>query len=119
MSENTIPTEPRVDHAFRCVECDHRWYYTRARCPECGHAEAEAFELDTGEVVASTTVAVTPDDVRSPNPLGLVRFGGVQLIAQLVDESIAVGDTVEFAGEYELRDGDESRGPRLRAVGDE
>lgn len=118
MSEHTttVPAEPPVDHAFRCANCDHRWYYTRARCSECGHGKSSTFELGTAEVVATTTVEVTPEDVRSPNPLALVSFGDVQLTAQLVDQSISVGDAVEFADQYWLRDGDESTKPRLTAV---
>ncbi|MFT4946260.1 MAG: putative OB-fold protein [Natronomonas sp.] len=105
-----------VDHAFVCPACDHRWYYTRARCPECAHDEPSTYELGTGDVVATTTVEVTPPDVRSPNRLGLVRFEAVQLIAQLEGEEVSVGDTVEFTGEYQLRDGQEFTGPRLSPV---
>ena len=110
--------EPPVDHAFVCSACDNRWYYTRARCPDCGHDDPSTYELGTGAVVSTTTVEVTPPDVRSPNRLGLVRFDGVQLIAQLEGETVAVGDTVEFAGEYGLRDGEEFRAPRLSPVTD-
>lgn len=117
-NNESTPTEPSVDQAFACDECDHRWYYTRSRCPVCRSGDISTYELGTGEVVQTTTAEVTPGDVRSPNWLALVRFDDVQVILQLDDGDITAGDTVEFAGEYRLRKGDTVSQPRLTAVRD-
>ena len=105
-----------VDVAFVCAECDRRWYYTRSRCPDCHGNEISTYRLEEGELIAWTESAVTPPDVRSPNYLGLARFGSVQLIAQLRDDSASVGDSVTFAGEYRLRNDDDLEQPRLTLV---
>ena len=105
-----------VDRAFRCTDCGRRWYYQRRRCPDCSGTDATTYALETGVLVAVTSVETTPPDVRSPNRLGLARFDGVQLIAQLADEALSVGDAVEFAGAYRLRDEQERSRPRLSAV---
>lgn len=107
--------------AFRCESCDGRWYYTRPFCPDCGSEDVTTYSLDTGVLLAKTTVHVTPDDVREPNELGLVRFdSGVQVIAQLGDATLSVGDGVAFEGEHVLRGGSEEPvvGPRLVAADD-
>lgn len=110
-----------VDHAFVCESCATRWYYTRERCPDCGAEDASTERLRTGRVLATTTVHATPPDVRTTNLLGLVRFDDVTLIAQLADDSIEVGDPVEFGEPTVLRDGDPpTEGPRLvRSPADE
>jgi len=105
-----------VDEAFVCAACGRRWYYTRERCPDCGGAEASTYALGEGELLAVTVTHVTPPDVRSPNALGLARFGDVRLIAQLTDADAAPGDRVTFGGAHRLRDGDARRRPRLVAV---
>lgn len=110
-----LTEDPPVDQAFRCESCAHRWYYTRGSCPECRSDDLSTVELGVGEVIGTTTVAVTPPDVREPNRLALAQFGDIQLIAQLTAE-VAVGDQVEFSGEYELRDGGEKRAPRLTPI---
>lgn len=107
--------DPAVDEAFVCEACGERWYYTRVRCPDCGSDAVGTYELDAGEVLAVTEVAVTPPDVRSPNRLGLVSFDGVRLIAQLDDEATS-GDSVAFAGRHRLRTSDDSEQPRLTTV---
>ncbi|MXR52953.1 hypothetical protein GRX03_15240 [Halovenus sp. WSH3] len=109
-------TGVRVDEAFRCEQCGATWYYDKHHCPVCASHEYGTTELDRGEVLSRTTVEMTPPDVRSPNDLALVRFGDVQLIAQLADDGVSTGDTVEFAGEYRLREGDDKTRPRLRKV---
>lgn len=111
-ADETIP----VDHAFSCENCGHRWYYTRSRCPNCAKNEVETYKLSHGELVVRTEVSMTPPDVRSPNALGLVRFGDLTLIAQLADDVAEVGSRVTFTGEHRLRDGDEFMGPRLTSV---
>ena len=105
-----------VDRAFRCADCGREWYYQRRRCPDCSGTEATTYALGTGELVAVTTVEMTPPDVRSPNRLGLARFDDVQVIAQLTDEALSRGDAVAFAGAYRLRDGQERLRPRLAAA---
>lgn len=105
-----------VDRAFRCADCGRRWYYHRRRCPDCSGTDATTYELGTGELVAVTSVEMTPPDVRSPNRLGLARFDGVRLIAQLADETLSPGDIVAFAGAHRLRDGQEELRPRLTAA---
>lgn len=105
-----------ADAAFVCNGCDRRWYYTRGRCPDCHGNDISTYRLGEGELIAWTESAVTPPDVRSPNYLGLARFGSVQLIAQLRDDSASVGDSVTFDGEYRLRDGDDLDQPRLTLV---
>ncbi|WP_226007082.1 Zn-ribbon domain-containing OB-fold protein [Natrinema salinisoli] len=105
-----------VDRAFVCDDCGHCWYYDRHRCSECAGQSFSTYELDTGEVIAKTTVEMTPPDIRSPNYLGLARFDGVQVIAQLADDAVSVGDTVEFAGEHQLRAEQRTEKPRLTAV---
>ena len=119
MTEAHAPSESTaipVDRAFVCDDCGNRWYYTRNRCPDCRGDAISTYELADGELLAWTDVAVTPADVRSSNRLGLARFGDVQLIAQVSDDEISVGDRVEFAGAYRLRDGDETTQPRLTTV---
>ena len=105
-----------VDQAFVCEDCGSRWYYDRYRCPDCAGKEHSLYELGTGELVAVTTVEMTPADVRSPNPLGLARFGDVQLLAQLDDETLEAGDPVEFAGAYRLRHDSDETQPRLTSA---
>lgn len=107
--------DPAVDEAFVCEACGERWYYTRVRCPACGSDAVETEELDTGEVLTVTEVAVTPPDVRSPNRLGLVSFDGVRLVGQLGDEASS-GDTVAFTGAHRLRTSDDREQPRLTSV---
>jgi uncharacterized OB-fold protein len=105
-----------ADAAFVCDDCGRRWYYTRGRCPDCQSDSVSTYQLTEGELIARTDIAVTPDDVRSPNPVGLVRFDDVQLIAQLADDSVSVGDRVAFAGAHRLRADDETEQPRLTPV---
>jgi len=110
------PETPHAGEAFVCETCGARWYYTRHRCPDCGETAVATYALGEGELLAVTEVHVTPPDVRSPNHLGLARFDGVQLVAQLVDGSGAVGDTVAFDGEHELRGRRLGSHPRLRVL---
>ena len=106
-----------VDEAFVCEHCGHRWYYTRSNCPNCRRDRVTTYTLGEGTLIAVTSVVMTPPDVRSPNPLGIARFGEVQVVGQLAQEA-AVGDRVTFAGAYRLRDGDEETNPRLTVVTD-
>ncbi|NGM70667.1 hypothetical protein G6M89_16920 [Natronolimnobius sp. AArcel1] len=116
-TSSPVPDPLPVDHAFVCDACDRRWYYTRQHCPSCGACEWSTYELEAGELLAWTDVAVTPNDVRSPNRIALVRFDdGVQLLAQATDDPMEIGDRVTFAGSYRLRDGGRADAPRLRPV---
>ncbi|GAA0724862.1 putative OB-fold protein [Halorubrum trapanicum] len=109
-----------ADHAFVCDDCGRRWYYDRRSCPDCGRssADASAVRLETGAVVATTTVETTPPDVRAPNHLALIRFDGVRLIAQAADGDLSPGDSVRFDGSHRLREGRDRTDPRLVAVED-
>ena len=109
-----------ADRAFVCEDCGHRWYYDRRRCPECGRGaeSAATVPLETGEVVATTTVETTPPDVRAPNHLALARFDEVRLIAQAVDGNLTPGDAVRFDGSHRLREERDRTDPRLVAVDD-
>ncbi|MDF9745937.1 hypothetical protein [Natrinema salsiterrestre] len=69
-------------------------------------------------MAAKTTVEMTPPDIRLPNYLVLARFGGVQVIAQLADDTVSVDDAVEFAGKHRLRAEQRTEKPRLTAVED-
>jgi uncharacterized OB-fold protein len=118
---STNKTASTLARGSRCIDCERRWYYTRPFCPDCGSRDVEPFDLGDGELVARTVVHVTPDDVPSPNTLGIARFeGDVQLIAQLTDPSLEPGDVVRLEGEYALRGNETSlvHGPRLRPVDD-
>ena len=110
----------RADRAFVCDDCGRRWYYDRRRCPGCGRSSVEAstVRLETGAVVATTTVETTPPDVRAPNHLALVRFDEIRLIAQAADGDPSPGDAVRFDGSHRLRDGRDETDPRLVAVDD-
>ena len=114
MASESPPADVPVDHAMVCQSCDARWYYSRRRCPACHSTAFASYPLGTGELLAITTVHVTPSGVRSPNRLGLVRFDdGVSLIAQLTG-SPAVGDRVAFEDLVVLRDGEDPVvGPQL------
>ncbi|WP_241981479.1 hypothetical protein [Halorubrum sp. GN11_10-6_MGM] len=109
-----------ADRAFACDDCGRRWYYDRRRCPDCGRSSADAstVPLETGEVVATTTVETTPPDVRAPNHLALARFDEVQLIAQAAAGDLSPGDAVRFEGSHRLRESRDRTDPRLVAVDD-
>lgn len=100
--------------ATACRDCGEAWAYDRVRCPVCGGRDFEERILGDGVLVATTVSRVTPPGVREPNPLGIARFGDVQLTAQLAADDLEPGDDVVLAGDYELRDGD--RGPRLESA---
>lgn len=99
-----------------CAECETRSYYAGSRCPACGgRTERVDEDLGRGELVAVTTVHVTPPGVPSPNRLGVARFDGdVQVLAQLADD-LDAGDTVALRGDEALDESGETRGPRLHA----
>jgi len=97
--------------ATACVDCGEAWAYDRVRCPSCGGRDFESRTLGEGELVATTVSRVTPPGVREPNPLGVARFGDMQVTAQLADDDLEAGDEVALAGDHELREGE--RGPRL------
>lgn len=107
----------RADHAYQCIECDCRWYYTRPTCLECGSDTIETYDLDVGTVASVTIVHATPEGVRSPNRLALARFDGVGVLAQVADsvDELVAGNEVRFAGDHVLRetDADVITGPRL------
>ena len=115
-------SSPRAaaDEAYVCTDCDERWFYARARCPDCGGGDHATYELGVGRLRATTTSVVTPPDVRDENPLGLAEFdGGVTVLAQLPTGEARpdVDDAVVLTGSVRLRDG--VRGARLHAVGED
>ena len=99
-----------------CTDCEERWYYSRALCPACGAAETRRTPVGTGTLVATTTARITPEGVRTENPLGLASFPhDVNVLAQLTVEDAqrpVVGDEVRLVGDHRLRDGVE--GPRIQ-----
>ena len=127
-ADTDVPADPDVsadrdvpaDHAFVCDDCRHRWYYDRRRCPACGRGaeSAATVPLETGEVVATTTVETTPPDVRTPNHLALARFDEVRLIGQAAAGDLSPGDAVRFEGAHRLREGRDRTDPRLVAADD-
>lgn len=104
--------------AYLCEYCSNRWYYDRARCPECNGDSSKTYELDTGTLLATTTAHITPPTVRDENVLGLAEFNNsVTVIAQIATtehDLPDVGDTVTFTGDYHLRDS--VTGPRLQPL---
>lgn len=72
---------------------------------ECGSKEWKKREPGIGELLAVTTVHVSPKGVREPNRLGLVKFEGANLIAQVGKEP-SVGDDVKLDDGNVLREGD-------------
>ncbi|QLG63854.1 Zn-ribbon domain-containing OB-fold protein [Halorarum salinum] len=104
--------------AFECDDCGRRTFYAKRRCPDCGGDAWGEVDPGTGELLATTTVHVTPDGVREPNDIGLAAFpGGANVVAQL-GADLAVGDAVRLAGDHELRRGEDGalRGGRLVAA---
>ena len=103
------------DQSFDAHRCPngHLSYPGHTRCPDCGEKQTETVDLAdrTATVVTWTTSNATPPGVREPNPLGIARFGEVQLTAQLADDDLEPGEDVVLSGDYELREGE--RGPRL------
>ncbi|AHG01220.1 hypothetical protein HALLA_02260 (plasmid) [Halostagnicola larsenii XH-48] len=114
--KNPMAGSDGIDRAFECESCSNRWYYTRARCTDCGSTAFETYPLETGRVMATTTVHATPPGVRAPNRLALVQFdGGIRLIAQVRGPPVSSGDSVEFGDIVTLRAGDSaSAGPSLQ-----
>ncbi|MFO8114778.1 MAG: OB-fold domain-containing protein [Halorubrum sp.] len=103
---------------LECRDCGRRTYYEKHRCPECDGSAFDGVPAGTGELIAVTTVHVTPDGVREPNALGLASFpGGASVIAQL-DGELSVGDAVRLVGDRELRVTEDGplRGVRIAAA---
>jgi len=100
---------------LECADCGRRSFYSKRRCLDCGSDDLVDAPAGDGELLATTTVHVTPEGVREPNALGLAAFsGGANVVAQLADAA-AVGDTVRLSGERDLRTTDDGvlRGCRL------
>lgn len=105
---------------LECTNCGCRTFYEKRCCLECGNDSWTEREPGTGELLAITTVHVSPDGVPEPNRLGLARFeGGANLVAQLGSD-LTVGDTIELDDENMLRDSGTGirTGPRLISAGD-
>ncbi|MDS0476907.1 OB-fold domain-containing protein [Natrinema sp. 1APR25-10V2] len=98
-----------------CTDCGNCTFYEKRRCLECGNSSWIEREPGTGELLAITTVHVSPDGVPTPNLLGLAQFEDeVNLVGQL-ESDLAVGDPVKLDTGRTLRDnGNKTRtGPRL------
>lgn len=108
-----------MSRALECEACGRRTFYEKRRCPDCGSDDLVETLPGTGELLAVTTVHVTPEGVREPNELGLAAFpGDANVVAQLGD-SLSVGDSVALDGDHELRRRDDGAlvGARLVAAG--
>jgi uncharacterized OB-fold protein len=93
-----------------CRHCGRRSFYRKSYCPNCGHEEVSTLDPGDGELLATTTVTVTPNGVREPNRLGIAKFaGGANMIAQLGDESLSVGDSVRLEEDCVLREGEKGQ----------
>lgn len=107
-----------MTHVFECSVCGRHTFYEKKHCHACGNDEFGERDPGTGELLSVTRVHVTPDGVREPNSLGLVRFeNGANLIAQLGGD-LAVGDTVTLDADCQLRQDQTGihTGPRVVAV---
>ena len=109
-----------VGHAYRCLTCDHRWYYTKLACPNCRNDNIETYKLDAGVAESITIVHATPKGVRSPNRLAIARFDGIGVVAQVADTDprLTAGDSVRFADGFVLKETDSEKitGSRLIAI---
>lgn len=93
-----------MSELIECVACGRRSFYEKRRCLECGASTFETVVAGTGELLSVTTVHVTPDGVREPNVLGLAAFeGGANVIAQLDDPTLQIGDAVRLTPDRALR----------------
>lgn len=91
-----------------CTNCGNCTFYEKYRCLECGNSSWIKREPGTGELLAITTVHVSPDGVSTPNLLGLAQFeDGANFVGQL-ESDLTVGDSVKLDTGRILRD-DENR----------
>lgn len=108
-----------MSRALECSACGRRSFYDKRRCLDCGSDTFEEVDPGTGELLAVTTVEVTPDGVREPNVLGIAAFDGdANVVAQLDDPAaVDVGDSVRLDGDHDLRQAEDGPivGPRLVA----
>ncbi len=98
-----------------CTDCGNRTFYEKQRCLECGNSSWIERDPGTGEILAITTVHVSPDGVSTPNLLGLVQFeDGVNFVGQL-ESNLTVGDRVKLDTGSILRENENGTkiGPRL------
>lgn len=96
---------------LECTDCGRRTFYEKRYCTECGNGEWNEREPGTGELLAVTTVHVSPDGVRKPNRLGVAQFEGQANLTAQVESDLDVGDRIRIDGENALRDGED--GPRV------
>lgn len=89
----------------QCADCGYRTFYEKQHCMDCGSQEWDNQEPGVGELLAITTVHVSPKGVRSPNRLGLAKFEGANLVAQ-IGEDLSVGDNVKLDDGNILREGE-------------
>ena len=73
-------------HVFACAACGHKVYPARLWCPACGHAQAEPVAVESGELLAWTSI---PDGEGGLRLLATVRARcrkGPDLIIRLPPE---------------------------------
>jgi len=107
-----------MSRVLECEACGWRSFYEKRRCLECGESDLFVTTPGTGELLAVTTVHVTPEGVREPNELGIASFpSDANVVAQL-GQSLSVGDSVALDGDHELRRVEDGtlRGVRLVAA---
>ncbi|NHN48021.1 hypothetical protein G9464_10480 [Halostella sp. JP-L12] len=90
---------------LECSNCGYRTFYKKKHCLECGGQEWNKQEPGVGELLAITTVHVSPEGVREPNRLGIARFEGANLVAQ-IRKGLNPGDNVKLDDSNILREGD-------------
>lgn len=102
-----------------CTNCGYRTFYEKRHCMECGNQQWDKRDPGVGELLAITTVHVSPTGVREPNQIGLAKFEGANLIAQ-TREDLDVGDSVKLDDGNVLREGDDGAqiGAQFVSAGD-
>ncbi|SEP16718.1 hypothetical protein SAMN04487948_11811 [Halogranum amylolyticum] len=89
-----------------CANCGYRTFYKKRHCMECGSQQWDKQESGIGELLAITSVHVSPKGVRKPNRLGLAKFEGANLVAQ-IGKDLNVGDNVKIDNGNTLREEDD------------
>ncbi|MGC8582576.1 MAG: Zn-ribbon domain-containing OB-fold protein [Thermoproteus sp.] len=97
--------------AKRCRKCGEVYYPPAVKCPRCGSAELEDFQLPhEGELVEFTVLRSVPTDFLKQKPLviGLVKLGPVKVLGQIVDaapEKLKAGQKMEVVFRRVVVDG--------------
>lgn len=100
---------------LKCTECGKYTFYEKRCCLECGNDSWVECDPGSGELLAVTTVHISPEGVPEPNLLGLAQFeNGVNLVGQL-ESDLTVGESVELDPGRTLRSSEDGihTGPRF------